>query len=60
MFCDGDVKLALGELEANTHRKEDAISFELLKLGYRLGMGATLGIWVIWVPSPHRNQRHVE
>ena len=48
MFCDGDVKLALGELEANTHRKEDAISFELLKLGYRLGMGATLGIWVIW------------
>ena len=27
---------------------QDAISYELLKLGYRLGMGATLGIWMIW------------
>ena len=48
IFCEGDVKQAIGELEANTHRKEDAISFELLKLGYRLGMGATLGIWMIY------------
>jgi len=48
LFTDGNVRVAFGELQTQAAAEEGPVSFELLKLGYRLGMGATLGLWMLW------------
>jgi len=46
MFSDGNVHVSIGELTSSV--SEETISYDLLKLGYRLGMGATFGLWMLW------------
>ena len=46
MFADGNLHVSIGELTSSV--TEERISYDLLKLGYRLGMGATFGLWMVW------------
>ena len=48
LFCVGVLELAMGELEAASHSGEGAITFEMLKLGFRLGLAAALALWFMW------------
>jgi hypothetical protein len=48
LFCDGELQLAMGELEAASHSGEGAITFEMLKLGFRLGIAAAFALWFMW------------
>jgi hypothetical protein len=38
----------MGELEAASHSGEGAITFEMLKLGFRLGIAAAFALWFMW------------
>lgn len=51
MFADGIVHVAIGELSSSSPEDTGGgmtISYDMLKLGYRLGMGATFGLWMLW------------
>jgi len=49
LFCDGDLQLGMGELEAASQSdRYSTLSYELLKLGFRMGVAMAAGIWVLW------------
>ena len=48
-FSEGNLHVAIGELTSQILSvSEETISYDHLKLGYRLGMGATFGLWMLW------------
>lgn len=45
-FSDGNLHVATGELLSQV--TEETISYDMLKLGYRLGVACTFGLWMTW------------